>query len=338
MLAVRVLEFGGPDELRVEEVADPTPAADQVRIRVASAGVHLVDAAVRSGRPLGPFGTPTLPIVPGREVAGVVDAVGDGVDAERWLGTRVVANLGPAGGGYAEFALAGTEGLHPLSEKVSFDDAVAMIGTGAMALSILDLAAPAAGDVAVVTAAAGGIGSLLIQGLRAAGADVIGLVGDPAKLAVVDDLGARWSVSYCTPEWPDEVRSTVGPRPITLACDGVGGEVGRGALELLSVGGRLVMYGEASGSICPLDGEDIFRRGITASAAAGARLVNRPGGLRPLEERALAAVRDHTLTPVIGRRLPLTRAADAHRGMEERSTIGKTVLHSGSDDDGVAPR
>src|SRR5689334_3427358 len=135
MLAVRVSEFGGPDELRVEEVPDPTPAAHQARIRAASAGVQLVDAAVRSGRPLGPFGVPTLPIVPGREIAGVVDAVGDGVDAENWLGARVVANLGPAGGGYAEFALASTDVLHRLPDEVSFDDAVAMIGTGAMALS-----------------------------------------------------------------------------------------------------------------------------------------------------------------------------------------------------------
>lgn len=338
MLAVRVSEFGGPDVLRVDEVADLVPVGDQVRIRVVSAGVHLVDAALRSGRPLGPFGTPTLPIVPGREVAGVVDAVGDGVNAERWLGARVVANLGAAGGGYAEFALASTDVLHALPDEVSFDDAVAMIGTGAMALSILDLAAPMVGEVAVVTAAAGGIGSLLIQGLRGAGAEVIGLVGNPAKIAIVDDLGARWSVSYYAADWPENVRSAVGSRAITLACDGVGGKVGRGALELLSVGGRLVMYGEASGSICPLDGEDIFRRGITASAAAGARLANRPGGLRPLEERALIAVRDHALCPLIGRRLPLTRAADAHRAIEERSNVGKTLLHSGSDDDGVAPR
>jgi NADPH2:quinone reductase len=336
MLAMRVHEFGGPDQLRAEDVPVPTPSAGQVRIAVASAGVHLVDVALRSGRPMGPFGPSPLPIVPGREVAGVVDAVGDGVDIDRWLGARVVANLGPAGGGYAEFALASTEVLHPLPEEVSFDDAVATIGTGTMALTILELAAPTAGDVAVVTAAAGGIGTLLIQGLRRAGADVIGLVGDPAKLAVVDDLGARWSASYATPDWVDHVRAAVGSRSITLACDGVGGDIGRGALELLSVGGRLVMYGEASGSICPLTGEDLFRRGIAATAAAGARLLNRAGGLRPLEERALTAIREHIFTPVIGQRLPLDQAAEAHRGMEARATIGKTVLQSARADE--APR
>lgn len=326
MLAIHVHEFGGPDQLRAEEIADPAPAAGQVRIAVASAGVHLVDVALRSGRSLGPFGPPALPVVPGREVAGVVDAVGEGVDADRWLGARVVANLGPAGGGYAELALAPADALHLLPDGVSFDDAVAMIATGAMALAIVELAAPTADDVAVVTAAAGGIGTVLIQELLRAGTEVVALVGDQAKLAVVDDLGARWSFSYVTRDWPQRVRAAVGSRPITLACDGVGGDIGRSALELLSVGGRFVMYGEASGSICPLTGEDLFRRGVTATAAAGARLLNRPGGLRPLEDRSLAALREGILAPVIGRRFPLVEVAEAHRAVEARSTIGKTLL------------
>jgi NADPH2:quinone reductase len=337
MLAMQVHEFGGPDQLRAEEIADPAPATGQVRIAVASAGVHLMDVASRSGRSLGPFGPPTLPMVPGREVAGVVDAVGDGVDADRWLGARVVANLGPAGGGYAELAVAPADALHPLPDGMSFDDAVAMIATGAMALAILELGAPTADDVAVVTAAAGGIGTVLIQELRRAGTNVVALVGDRGKLAVVDDLGARWSFSYVTPDWRERVRAAVGHRPITLACDGVGGDIGRGALELLSVGGRLIMYGEASGSICPLTGEDLFLRGVAASAAAGARLLNRPGGLRPLENRVLTAVREGILTPVIGRRFPLAEAAEAHRAVEARSTIGKTLLYNAFAG-GTAPR
>jgi NADPH2:quinone reductase len=145
MLAIRQHDFGGPDVLRVDEIDDPVPAADHVRIRVAAAGVHLVDAALRRGQRLGPFGLPELPMVPGREVAGVVDAVGDQVDGPGWLGKPVVANLGPRGGGYAQLALAPVSAVHELPDDMSFDDAVAMVGTGATALAILETAAPAGG-------------------------------------------------------------------------------------------------------------------------------------------------------------------------------------------------
>jgi NADPH2:quinone reductase len=328
MLAIRVHEFGGPDQLRAEEVDDPAPAAGQVRIAVAYAGVHLLDAALRKGQPLGPFGRPTLPVTPGREVAGIVDAIGDGIDAHKWLGARVVCNLGPRGGGYAEFVVAPHEALHVLPDEVGFDDAVAMIGTGTMALSILELGAPTAGDLTVVTAAAGGIGTLLIQGLHQAGAEVIGLVGSGAKLAELDRLGVRWAFSYAEDGWQDRVRNDVGMQPITLAFDAVGGAVGRAALELLDVGGRLVLYGEASGSVCEVTGEDLFVRGIEALAAAGARLLRRPGGLRPLEEQALTATGNGMLAPVIGQRFPLENAAAAHRALEGRTTIGKTLLRT----------
>jgi NADPH2:quinone reductase len=327
MLAIRQHDFGGPDVLRVDEIDDPVPSADQVRIRVAAAGVHLVDAALRRGQPLGPFGLPQLPMVPGREVAGIVDAVGDQVDGRGWLGKPVVANLGPSGGGYAQLALAPVSALHELPDDMSFDDAVAMVGTGATAFAILDTAAPAPGDLAVVAAAAGGIGTLLVQGLRRAGADVIGLVGSAEKLGVVDQLGARWAFTYDADGWQDDLRAAVDGRPITLGLDAVGGKLGRAVLESLDVGGRFVMFGEAAGGICELTAEDLFQRGITAMAAAGARLRRRPGGLRPLEDQALHAAHTRTLTPVIGQRFALKDAAEAHRAIENRSTVGKTVLH-----------
>jgi NADPH:quinone reductase len=111
MHAIRLHAFGPAGNLRYEEVDDPRPGPGQARIAVAAAGVHLIDTVLREGRPMGPLALPDLPTIPGREVAGIVDAVGPQVD-ERWLGRRVVAHLGPASGGYAELAVRETEALH----------------------------------------------------------------------------------------------------------------------------------------------------------------------------------------------------------------------------------
>ncbi|WP_433476368.1 alcohol dehydrogenase catalytic domain-containing protein [Spirillospora sp. CA-142024] len=194
MRAIRQHAFGGPEELRLEEVPDPHPTTDQVRIRVESAGVHLLDTIIRQGAG-GPRVAPRLPMTPGREVAGTIDEVG--ADAETGLlGRRVVADLGLAGGGYAELALASTAAVHILPDGVEADSAVAMVGTGRTAMAILELAAPAAGDVVVVTAAAGGIGTLLVQACRAAGATVVGVAGGPGKVTLVRRIGADHAIDY----------------------------------------------------------------------------------------------------------------------------------------------
>jgi NADPH:quinone reductase len=327
MRAIRQRAFGGPQELRLEEMPDPHPADGQVRIRVESAGVHLLDTAIRRGDAGGPAPLPDLPMTPGREAAGVIDEIGPGVD-EQLLGVRVVAHLGLASGGYAELALAPVESLHVIPDAVDADHAVAMIGTGRTALAVLELAAPSADDVVLVTAAAGGIGTLLVQALRGAGATLIGVAGGPRKVSLVRELGASSAVDYSRPGWPDEVRSELGGRAITLVLDGVGGDIGRAALELLGVGGRLVMYGSSSGALIELSAGDLYARGISAAAAIGARIMQRPGGLRPLEAGALEAAAEGRLAPVVGQRFPLADAAAAHEAIEARATTGKTVLRA----------
>jgi NADPH2:quinone reductase len=325
MHAIRQHAFGGPEELRLEEVPDPHPADGQVRIRVESAGVHLLDTSIRRGEAAGPAARPELPMTPGREVAGVVDELGRGVD-ERWLGRPVVVDLGIASGGYAELAVTAAESLHLLPEGLDADHAVAMIGTGRTTLAILELAAPTADDVALVTAAAGGIGTLLVQALRRADATVVGAAGGERKVSLVRELGASAAVDYSEAGWPDAVRAALGARPVTLVLDGIGGEIGRAALEQLGVGGRLVMFGQSSGTLTELSAGDLYARGITASAAIGARIMRRPGGLRPLESSALEAAAEGRLKPVVGQRFGLADAAAAHEAIEARATTGKTVL------------
>ncbi len=321
MKAIRQYEFGEADTLRYEDVPDPSPAEGQVRIRVAAAGVHLVDTTIRRGGQLGPNPPPTLPMTPGREVAGTVDALGPGVDPG-WAGKRVVAHLGPVSGGYAELAVTAAGSLHELPAELPYDAAVALIGTGRTAVAILELAALTADDVVLVTAAAGGIGALLVQAGRRAGATVVGAAGGPAKADQVRALGAHVAVDYSTADWADSVRAALDGRSVTISMDGVGGTLGRTALELVGLGGRVLFYGWASGEPTPFTVWDLYSGGLTVSCAIGARILQRPGGLRGLEEESLA----RAWTPLVGPPFALADAAGAHRALESRATVGKTVL------------
>jgi NADPH:quinone reductase len=324
MHAIRQYEFGSAEQLRYEEVPDLHPGEGQVRIAVEAAGVHLVDTTIRQGLAAGAFASVGLPMTPGREVAGIVDRVGPDVD-ETWLGRRVVAHLGMASGGYAEQALAPVSSLHVISDGLGADAAVAMIGTGRTAIAVLEVAAIGADDVVVVTAAAGGLGALLIQAARDAGATVVGLAGGPAKVEQARALGADIAVDYAEAGWPDLVREAIGERSATIVLDGVGGKVGAAVFDLLGARGRMVLFGYSSGEPTTLSTTDIIGRSLTVTAAIGPRLINRPGGLRPLETEALAQAAAGRLVPVVSR-FRLADAHLAHTALESRATTGKVVL------------
>jgi NADPH2:quinone reductase len=325
MHAIRLHEFGPAENLRYERVDAPEPGPGQVRIAVEAAGVHLLDTRIREGVAAGPFPLPTLPTIPGREVAGTVEAVAGDVDGA-WLGRRVVAHLGPASGGYAERAIVAASALHVLADHLAPDVAVATIGTGRTALGILEIAALTDQDTVLIPAAAGGIGSLLVQAARRAGAEVVALAGGGEKVARAEALGARFALDYTDPDWPAAVRHALDGSGVSVVLDGVGGEVGRHALDLLGSGGRMVVFGWSSGTPTALTTMEIAGRGITIDGALGPRIMTRPGGLRGLEEQALAAATAGDLTPVVGQRFPLAEAAAAHAALEGRATVGKVVL------------
>lgn len=312
MKAIRQYEFGAPEVLRYEDVPDPVPGPGQVRIDVRASGVHLLDTAVRAGEG-STFGLPDLPMTPGREVAGIVDAVGEGVPDE-WVGRRVVAHLWLANGGYAEKAVRDVEAVHPLPDALDFPAAVALIGTGRTAMGVLHTAAITSADTVIVTGAASGLGGLLTQAAVHTGARVIGMAGGPAKTALVASFGAE-TVDYLAPDW------TLGDVDATVVLDGNGGETGRAALERLVFGGRLVLFGRSSGEPVALSAADLFERGIIARSGVGLPLIESLGGLRAVERMALSA----SFTPVITG-FPLADAAEAHRAIEERRTMGKVVL------------
>jgi NADPH2:quinone reductase len=313
MKLIRQYEFGPAENLRYEEAADLEPGPGQVRIDVAAAGVHLIDTTFRKGIQAGPP-LPTLPYTPGREVAGVVALVGHGAD-ESWLGRRVTAHLGMVGGGYASQAVANVDSLHVVPDEASFEEAVAMIGTGRTAMGILTIAALTEDDVVLVTSAAGGLGALLLQAARRAGARTIAAAGGEYKLSLVEADDKR---DYLDPSWAEGLD----PKP-TVVLEAVGGDIGRTAMKALAPGGRLVMYGFSAGSMIELSAQDLYAGSISAHVALGPNLLK--GGMRGLEQRSMAALASRELVPRVTT-FPLADAAKAHVALETRATVGKTVL------------
>jgi len=310
MKAVWLTEFGGPEVLVERDTADPVPGPDEVLIQVAAVSITFVETLVRAGRSPRPGG-PVPPYIPGNGVGGIVIAVGPGVDAG-WQNARVVGTTGGAGG-YAELAVAPVAGLVRVPDEVDIEQATALLADGRTATGLVAEAAPRAGEWALVEAAAGGVGSLLVQLCAAAGARVIAAAGGPRKAALAAGLGAEASVDYRERGW------TTGLPPVDLVFDGVGGEIGAAALATLRPGGRFVQFGLAGGTPTAIDRADVTVIGFDRLGLIGARAPE-------LAAQALNRAARGTLRALIGQTFPLDRAADAHRAIEARETIGKTLL------------
>ncbi|WP_405797755.1 zinc-binding dehydrogenase [Streptomyces sp. NBC_01506] len=330
MHAIRLHAFGPAENLVHESAEDPVPGPGQVRIAVAAAGVHLLDAALREGMQ-GPYPTPLeLPTIPGREVAGTVDALGEGTDPS-WLGKPVVAHLGMVPGGYAELAVVDAARLHEIPDNLDAAEAVAMIGTGRTTMGILLYADLGPDAIAIVPAAAGGIGTLLVQYAKNAGATVVGLAGGPAKVARVTENGADIAVDYTLPDWPETVRAQLAGRSATVVFDSVGGATARAAVDLLGKGGQHLVFGWSGegikdGEALTFTEEELAARGITSESVLGPVMLKKAGGdIRVLEDRALSEAAAGRLRPAV-QRFPLADAARAHHALETRGTIGKVVL------------
>ncbi|MDX6340639.1 MAG: NADPH:quinone reductase, partial [Trebonia sp.] len=242
MKAVVMREFGPPRVLRVEDVAGPSSGPAAVVIGVEFASVTFVETQVRAGRPPSKAMLPALPAILGNGVGGTVTRAGAEA-GPGLLGQRVVAALGGKGGGYAEAAAAAMPGLIEVPDGVELRDATALLADGRTALGLMELARPRSGDTVLVEAAAGGVGTLLVQLARNAGARVVALVGGERKLAVVRDLGADLVVDYSDAGWPSRVREAAGR--VDVVFDGVGGGIGLAAFGLLGDGGRFCPFGMA---------------------------------------------------------------------------------------------
>lgn len=318
MRAVIMREFGPPEVLQPAEIAEVTAALGEVVIDVETCGVTFVETQIRAGRPPRREMLPALPVILGNGVGGTAAATGAGVDATL-VGQRVVASLNGTGG-YAQHATALAGQLVEVPGGVALRDAVALLADGRTALSLIGGARPRAGDTVLVEAAAGGVGTLLVQFARNAGARVVALAGQQRKLALARELGADIAVDYNAAGWPERVREAAGA--VDVVFDGVGGDVGRAAFGLLGPGGRFCPFGMASGSFAPVSPELVREHRVTVSQGAALS----PAEHVALVRTALAEAAAGRVRPVIGQELELERAADAHAAIEARATTGKTLL------------
>lgn len=317
---VNVHRTGGPEVLQVEEQEVGEPGPGQVRVRVAAAGVNFIDTYFRTGLYKRP-----LPFAEGLEGAGRVEAVGPEV-AELRPGDRVAWNMVP--GSYAEEVLAPSAALVRVPDGVGDDLAAAAMLQGMTAHYLTHgVRQTAAGDTALVHAAAGGTGLLLVQTLKRAGATVFGTCSTAEKEALVRAAGADGVIRYDRVDFASAVRESTGGRGVDVVYDGVGQATFEGSLRSLRTRGLLALFGQASGPVPPFE--------LTRLNDLGSLFITRPSLAHYLQDRAelelragavLGGIAAGWLRVRIGARFPLAQAADAHRALEGRQTTGKVLL------------
>ncbi|HEX8693697.1 MAG TPA: quinone oxidoreductase [Longimicrobium sp.] len=320
MKAIRVHETGDAGVLRLEEVPDPRPGPGQALVRVEAAGLNFIEVYQRRG--LYPM---PLPYTPGSEGAGTVAAVGDGVTAVR-VGERV-ASAGLEGS-YAELALAPADRLVALPDEVDTRTGAAVMLQGLTAHYLAVSTYPLApGDWCLVHAAAGGVGLLLCQIAAARGARVIATVSTQEKAALAREAGAREVILYTEQDFVAEVRRITAGRGVPVVYDSVGKTTFEGSLDCLAPRGMLVLFGQSSGPVPPLDPQVLARRGslfltrpvLGHYTASREELLSRASDL-------LGRVGEGALRVRVDRSYPLAEAAAAHRALEGRETTGKVLL------------
>jgi NADPH2:quinone reductase len=320
--AIRIDRQGGPDTLQLVEAPLPEPGAGEIRIKQTVAGLNFIDVYLRSG-----LYKREPPFVLGREGAGRVDALGPAV-TEFALGDRVAYLDTPHLGGYAEYAIVPAAEAVPVPPSVDDGVACAVMLQGVTAQYLATSTYPiAAGETVLVHAAAGGVGRLLTQLAKHAGATVIATAGGSAKVDLARSAGADEVIDYGITDFAPEVLRLTGKRGVAAAYDSVGRETWERSLAVLSKRGYLVLYGASSGPIPPIDPQRL--------AAAGSVFLTRPtlGDYKRTRDELLgrtnalfALIAAGKLDVRIGASYPLAQAAQAHRDLEARKTTGKVLL------------
>ncbi len=320
MLAIRIHETGGPEKLRADEIPVPAPAAGEVRITVEAAGLNFIDTYQRSG--LYPV---ALPFAPGAEVAGVVSAVGAGV-TELVVGDRVAT--AKASGGYAAEAVAPAAQVVKIPDGVATQTAAALMLQGLTAHYLATDTFPLKpGHTALIHAAAGGVGLLLVQLAKRAGARVIATVGTEEKVTLARGAGADEVVVYSRDNFTTAARAFTGGRGVDVVYDAVGKDTFAGSIDSLRPRGIFVSFGNASGAVPPFAPLLLMQKGsLFFTRPTMAHYTQTTAELRARTDDLFGAVLAGKLNVRIGATYPLTAAAYAHRALESRATTGKVLL------------
>lgn len=320
MKAVRVNELGGPEVLSVEDIPVPEPDEGQILVKVNAAGVNFMDTYQRKG--LYPV---DLPFTLGSEGAGEVVALGDGVtdfsigDRVAWCDQR---------GAYAEYIAIKASRAVPVPDELSVELAAASLLQGATAHYLVNDTFKLGPDhTCLIHAAAGGAGRLLVQLAKLAGATVIATAGGPEKVELAASAGADHVIDYRSEDFAAKTEEIVGPKALDVVYDGVGKATFEQGLTLLKPRGLMVAYGNASGPPDPLP--------VLRLSQLGSLYLTRPGlghyvsTTEELRRRAadlFGLILSGSLEVIVGMRLPLDQAGDAHRQLEGRQTTGKVLL------------
>jgi NADPH2:quinone reductase len=320
MKAIRVQHTGGPEVMEVAEVAEPRPKPNEAVVKVSAAGVNSIDSQFRDGS----LRTP-LPFIPGQEGAGVVTEVGAQAKTVK-VGDRVAWS--GVLGSYAEYVVSPEEHLVPVPAGLTDEQAAAAMMQGLTAHYLVnDAHKLKACETALVHAAAGGVGLLLVQMARAIGARVIGTVSSEEKAGLAREAGADEVIVFTRQDFESEVKRLTGGKGVDVVYDGVGKATFEKNLNVMRLRGMLVLYGMSSGPVPPVDPAKLSEKGSLYMArttlahftATREELLARTGAL-------FAMIAGGKLKLRIAKTYPLAEAAQAHRDMEARKIAGKLLL------------
>jgi NADPH2:quinone reductase len=334
MKAIILKRTGGPRVLELRDVPEPVPGANEVRVHLRYTGINYAEILSRRGLYRW---APKRPYVLGMEGSGVIETVGAGVDPSR-VGKEVM--VGTQYGCYAEKVVVPEERAIPAIESLTMEENAAF-GVNYMTawVALMELARLQVGEKAVVTAAAGGVGTAAVQLAAKFGSQVYGLAGSPEKVDLVRSLGAADALDYTGPHWSQRLWEMTGGVDVVL--ETVGGSVYRSCLELLNPFGRIVVAGFASLDLKRWNPAswwrtwrdmprarlmDLARASTGIMATHLGYLLDEPARLQTVFERLRAFVIEQGIRPVIGRVFPFAGVAEAHALVESRQSVGKVLL------------
>jgi NADPH2:quinone reductase len=311
MRAIQISEFGGPDVMKLVELADPVPGAGEVLLDVTAVGINYADTHQTENSYLSPQ---TLPLVPGIEVVGTHD------------GKRYLASV--SSGGYAEKAVAHKAVIFPIPDSVTDEQALCMLIQGTTAWHLLKtMGHLKSGESVVVHAAAGGVGTIAIQLAKLWGAKVIAVTSSDEKAALATSLGADEVVDANNENLGKALRAANGGKGVDIVLEMVGGATFDQSLLALGDFGRMLTFGMASRTApTPVHPGSLMHGSKTISGFWLANCFGKKEMMNDVIEELFALISDGKLKPVIGGTYPLNEAAGAHRAMLARGTTGKIVL------------
>jgi len=322
MKAIRVHEFGGPEVLRLEEVATPQPGPGQVVVRMHAIGVNPVETYIRAGTYAR---LPELPYTPGNDGAGVVEQIGDSV-REFKPGDHVYTGGSLTGSTYAELALCKTAHVHPLPANVSFAQGAAMGTPYATAYrGLFQRANAKPAETVLVHGASGGVGTAAVQLARARGLRVFGTAGSDEGIKLAREQGAHEVFDHRAPDHFEQIMNATGGHGVDVIVELLANVNLGKDLTILAKGGRVVIIGSRGG--VEIDPRDTMQRDTDIR---GMVLPNTPPAeLASIHAALVAGLENGTLRPVIRKEFPLAEAAQAHRAVMESGALGKIVLVPG---------